>query len=306
MSEVAIPPALVRNVVDNWHADGERWLANLPTVLAGILRDWELRVHDPYPLSFHWVAPVTRADGSAAVLKLGVPESGHLAVEAAALEFYGGHGAVRLLDHDAGRGALLLERADPGTQARDLVPERDEEATAAIIEVANRLRRPAPADCAMPDLATEVESFAAHLRRCPGDDPLPRHLVERAGRLFAELCASAPERVVLHGDLHHDNVLRADREPWLAIDPHGYVGDPGYEIGAMLYNPDPALRDADLLALVPARVEQLADGLRMPLDRVVAWGFAVAILSEVWDAESGGGTRGRALDVALTLLPHLS
>jgi streptomycin 6-kinase len=89
-------------------------------------------------------------------------------------------------------------------------------------------------------------------------------LVNRAAGLLVELSESATDQVVLHGDLHHDNVLRAEREPWLAIDPHGVVGDPGFEVGAMLYNPDPARRDRELLALVPARIEQLADGLGCP------------------------------------------
>jgi len=82
-----------------------------------------------------------------------------------------------------------------------------------------------------------------------------------------ELCASATDRVVLHGDLHHDNILLATREAWLAIDPHGIVGDPGYEVGAPLFNPDPDNRDETLTALVPSRIEQLADELAMPVDR---------------------------------------
>lgn len=134
---------------------------------------------------------------------------------------------------------------------------------------------------------------------------MPRHLVERAARLFDELCADPSGTVVLHGDLHHDNILRATREPWLAIDPHGYVGDPGYEAGALLYNPDPEDRDDALLSLVPARVEQLADGLGLPPERVVAWGFVKAVLAEVWTAEDGGTPGDRPLDVALQLLARL-
>jgi streptomycin 6-kinase len=141
--------------------------------------------------------------------------------------------------------------------------------------------------------------------------PLPLDLVTRAGGLMRELCASATVRVVLHGDLHHDNILRATREPWLAIDPHGIVGDPGYDLGALLYNPEPDDRDEALTALVPARVEQLADGLAMPLDRVVAWGFVKALLADVWSTEvwspgADWSPVNRAFDVARLLLPRLS
>jgi streptomycin 6-kinase len=241
------------------------------------------------------------------VLKLGVP-AGHLAAEAEALRVFDGDGAVRLLAEDAERGALLLERAAPGTMAAALVPGADADATAALVAVGRRLHRPAPPGCRLPDLRAQGAAFEAHLRRFPGDEPLPRRLVERAAALFEELCASAPERVVLHGDLHHHNVLRAGREPWLAIDPHGYLGDRGYDASTMLYNPYPRRRRDDLLALVPARVARLADGFGLPEDRVVAWGFAQAVLSEVWDAGSWTGADrvgGRALDVALALLPRL-
>jgi streptomycin 6-kinase len=301
---IAIPPALARNVVETWAGDGVRWLARLPELIDEVARDWELTVGAPYPLSFHWVTPVIRADGSPAVLKLGVPGE-HLSAQAEALQLYGGRGAVRLLGHDPERGALLLEHADPGSPAAALVPGADAEATAALVGVGRRLHRVPPAGCTLPELSGEAESFSAHLRRFPGDDPVPRRLVERAGALFGELCASAPDHLLLHGDLHHDNVLRAQREPWLAIDPHGVVGDPGYDCGAMLYNPEPWRREDDLLGLVPARIEQLADGFGIPVERVTAWGFVMGVLSEVWTAQGDGVPGSRALDVATMLYPRL-
>jgi streptomycin 6-kinase len=303
---LAIPPVLARNVVLAWGADGQRWLDNLPTLIADLARDWDLELGQPYDLSFNWVVPARCSDGAEAVLKLGPPEPGHLAAEATALARYGGHGAVRLLAHDHERGALLLERAVPGTMARATVPERDLVATAAIITVMRRLHSALPPAAGLPDLVErDRPSFADHLRRYPGDTPFPRRLVVRATGLLEELSASATDRVLLHGDLHHDNVLRAHREPWLVIDPHGVVGDPGAEVGAMLYNPDPERRDPALTALVPARVEQLADGLGMSEDRVVAWGFVQAVLSEVWTAEEEGAPVTRALDVALALESRL-
>src|SRR5258705_13168980 len=78
---ITIPPTLARNVVETWADDGERWLAELPVLVDEVAHDWDLTLGAPYLLSFHWVTSVTRADGSAAVLKLGVP-AGHLSVEA--------------------------------------------------------------------------------------------------------------------------------------------------------------------------------------------------------------------------------
>jgi streptomycin 6-kinase len=296
---------LERKVVGVWGAEGAAWLAGLPVLREEVARAWELRLGEPFPLSYHWVAPATRADGTRAVLKLGVPSADHLPVEAATLECWSGAGAVRLLAYEPAWGALLLERADPGTPASALVPGRDREATEAILGVMRRLHAAPVPRKGLPDLESQGEAFRRHLRVFPGDHPLPRAVVGRAGRLFDELCASATERVVLHGDLHHDNVLLAEREPWLAIDPHGVVGDPGYEAGSMVYNPDPARREEELVALAPARVEQLADGMGLPVERVTAWAFVKAVLSDVWSAEDGTSTGSRALDVALRLMPRL-
>jgi streptomycin 6-kinase len=134
---------------------------------------------------------------------------------------------------------------------------------------------------------------------------MPRGLVEHARGVARELLADAPQARLLHGDLHHDNVLRASREPFLAIDPHGVVGDPAYDTGAWLYNPAPDIRDDALVALVPARVEQLADGLALPVDRVLAWGFVQAVLSASWTCDTREAPDDRALDVAALLAPRL-
>jgi streptomycin 6-kinase len=301
---ITIPPDLVRNATMAWGADGERWLAALPRLLDDIARDWQLRLGPPYELSFNWVTSAWTADGTPVVLKLGPPEPGHLAVEASALAAYGGRGAVRLLARDDERGALLLERAEPGTMARIRVPERDLIATAALITVMRRLHEAPVPDGGVPDLESDRRlDFEAYLRTFPGDGPLPRPMVSRALGLLTELSRSAPRHVLLHGDLHHDNVLRSSREPWLAIDPHGVIGDPGAEVWPMLSNPDPFNRDAALLRLVPSRVEQLADGLGIAQERVVAWGFVGNVLSEVWNVEGTGVACTRALDVALLLEP---
>src|SRR6185437_13678696 len=185
------------------------------------------------------------------------------------------------------------DRALPGTRARG-----DDEAVA---DVMCRLHRDPPPGCPLPALATLRTAFVAHLDRFPGDGPLPRRWVDRANQMFLDLDSSAERTVVLHGDLHHDNVLAATREPWLAIDPAGLIGDPGFDAGAMLYNPEPAVHNKALLQLVPARVELIADRLGLPIERVRAWGFVMAVLSEVWTADGGEDVGGRPMDVAQLL-----
>lgn len=301
--------ALRRNVLGAWGDAGARWLADLPRVLDDILRDWDLTLGTPFDLSYHYVVAVTCADGTPAVLKLGVPSGDSLRGEVPALRGFAGRGAVRLLRVDLDRGAVLLERIEPGWRLRRLVPARDAEATSATVEVIRELATARP-DPDLPELTEQAAAFDAYLARHGHHGPLPGDLVAFAGGLMRELCASAPARVALHGDLHHDNILRATRAPWLAIDPHGLVGDPGYETSSLLFNPNPADRHPALTALVPSRVEQLADELAMPEERVAAWGFVKAVLSDVWTAEDwtpgAPSPESRALDVARLLLPRLS
>lgn len=324
---VRVPDEVAATASEVWGDAGRRWVQSLPDLVAALGTDWGLSVGEPFPgLSVHWVAPARCADGTDAVLKLGPPGPGHLAVEAEVLGRYDGHGAARLLRYDADRGALLLERAVPGTRASALVPHDDEAATAAVITVARQLHAaPLPSPHAgVPDLLSQCDDLDAYLRAHGVSGPLPRRLVEQARSLFRDLAASADAPVLLHGDLHHDNVLRADGSngsdgpdrharaggkaaadrTWLAIDPHGVVGDRAYEAGAMLYNPEIARREPALAALVPARVEQLADGLQLPVERVRAWGFVKAVVSEVWSCEDGVPRHTRALDVAFALQGH--
>ena len=293
------PPLLIANVTGNWGDEGRAWLDELPALIERTTEQWRLTVEQLYPMTFHWVARVRTAGGGPAVLKLGVPD-GHLDDEAETLRIFDGDGSVRLLAQDHAAAALLIESAAPGTPVASLVPHDDAAATAVLIGIRRRLHRVPPEKCTLPDLRGHGEAFRGYLRR---PTTIPRSIVERAAELFEDLCASAPREAVLHGDLHHGNVLRAGADRWLAIDPHGVVGDPGYDGGALLYNPDPASRDAELLRLVPARIEQLADGADP--DRVIAWGFVMGVLSEIWSVGADPAARTRALDVATLLLPRL-
>ena len=122
-----------------------------------------------------------------------------------------------------------------------------------------------------------------------GTGPLPEALVDRAERLFAELLASMSGLVVLHGDLHHFNILAAERQPWLAIDPKGVVGEPEYEVGAFLRNPTP-----DLLSnphagwILSRRLDQFSEELSFDRERLRNWGMAQAVLSAWWSIEDHG------------------
>ena len=127
-------------------------------------------------------------------------------------------------------------------------------------------------------------------------------LVEQAERLFVELLASQDSPVLLHGDLHHWNIAQAEREPWLALDPKGLVGEPAYEVGAWLRNPMPEVNTwPDLRRMLLRRVDQFHDRLGLDRERMRGWGMAQAVLSAWWFYEDEGEYDPSVLAIAEAL-----
>jgi streptomycin 6-kinase len=298
---IELPELFVRNVRGSGGPAGARWLAELPAVLARYARRWELTLGEPFPLTYHYVVAATRADGTPAVLKLGVPGNPEFGWQAEALRLVDGDGMCRLLAADVAGGAILLERVAPGRRAMPEGAGADEAATGVLLDVMRRLHRPVPPGCTLPTVADRGQAFAALRERHGGTSgPLPAAVVDRAERSYAELAATpAGPPVLLHGDLHHENVLSSDRAGWLAIDPHGLLGEPAVEVGPLLLNPwADVLRWPDPGRVLDRRVDQLAEGLAVGADRVRQWGFAFAVLSAVWLDEDGREPEAHSLAVA--------
>src|SRR5262249_56979564 len=170
------------------------------------------------------------SDGAPCVLKVSadVPD---MRTEIAALEAWAGRAAAQVLESDPLCGALLLEHVEPGTMLAELAACDDDAATRTAAGVLRELWLPAAAAADLRSLESWCAAFdrnrSALLR---GVDGFPRLLFERADALRVELLESTTEPVVLHGDLHHYNVLRSRRGGWLAIDPKGLVGDRCFDV----------------------------------------------------------------------------
>lgn len=284
-----LPAAFVRAIRTFYSpAVAEDWLAGLPALLAEVAADWELSLGAPYELTMNYVTRATRADGTPAVLKLCPPGYEGMRTEPTVLRLAAGDGMVRLLAEDPGRGAFLLERAEPGEPLEVLHRTDDDAATRIGAEVGLRLHRPVPAaDRAVFRTVGEwaADAFAdLRARHGGGTGALPADVVERGEREHAELVASSAPPVVLHGDLHHGNILRSDRG-WLAIDPHGVLGEPAYEVGALLRNPIGLGLRPDVRAVLDRRVPILAEAYGIDRERVRAWGRAHNVVSLIWDNE---------------------
>jgi streptomycin 6-kinase len=251
-------------------AGAQTWLAGLPSLIAGLERDWTMTVGRAYEDATEaYVAEAILGDGTPAVLKLLVPRAGgHAANEITVLRMAGGEGCVRLLRDDEDRSALLLERLGPSMSDLDLPIGRRHEI---LCDVAQRLWRPA-AGCGLPTgadkgrwLADEIVAAWERLGR-----PCAARTVDHALACAARrVAAHDDERAVLvHGDVHQWNTLRAG-DGFRLVDPDGLLADAEYDLGIIMRE-DPQ----DLMAGDPYdRARWLA--ARTGKDAVAIWEWGV-------------------------------
>jgi streptomycin 6-kinase len=254
--------------------DGASWLKSLPRLAEECAERWSLRLGEPFlEGNISLALPVTCSDGEPAVLKLNFPEE-ESAREADALEHWRGEGAVRLLEFDRDRNALLLERADPGTPLWDVAD--DEDATLIAASVLRRLwRHPPPDGHPFRLLAAEAGEWTAQIRSDweTLGRPFEESIVDSAAESARELAGSQAEVVVCHQDLQGSNVLRAQREPWLAIDPKPIVGEPAFDVASLIRDRRWAISGT----VIRKRLDLLAVDLDLDRERMRGWGLVHAL-----------------------------
>ena len=262
------------------------------------LSRWHLAL-DGVPFETHssWIAFVTRGH-ERAVLKVFKPESDE-AAGARYLAAHHGHGTIKVLDGD--KGAVLLERIVPGTQLTTLpLAGRDDEATHIVCDVIARLQSAKADPAGWPGHALQYRVFS-YARAVA---PLTDTIAQRAAATFRELEASTPSRVLLHGDLHHENILFDDTRGWLAIDPKGEVGEIAYELAAPLRNPLERLVEFVTPARMGRRVDIYCERLGLDRQRVLGWCFARNCSAALWHANRADDSE-RAKDWAAATLTAL-
>jgi streptomycin 6-kinase len=209
------------------------------------------------------VAPAITRDGEEVVLKVQDPhrESEH---EAAALERWGGGGAIRLLDHERDECALLLERCVPGTP---LSAAGAEAALDVFVELLPRLWKPAGSPFG--SLAAEAAWWASALEETweRFGRPFERRLLDAALEALTELPRTQGDQVLLHQDLHGDNVLAAQREPWLVIDPKPLAGEREFALAPIVRSFELGHSKRDVLH----RLDRLSSELEVDRERARGW-----------------------------------
>ncbi len=274
---IVIPEAVARHAVEVLGERGRLWLHEVPVLVAACERRWDVTFIEGFDnLSYNFVGLAHRSDGTEVVLKVNLPTSESL-TEVEALRLFEGHGAVRLLESDRDLRAYLMEYARPGAAVSSLQDDTAE--TSAAAGVMRKLWRPVPAEHTFP-LAVEWVADARGrdvLLQTKEARPWIRDVLSAAN----ELASEPREHFLLHGDLHHDNILSSEREGWLAIDPQGVIGEPAWEIAPFPVNnlPDDASAWPDLMR---RRADQLSDELGLDRQRVYIWSAARALQGAFW------------------------
>jgi len=211
-----------------------------------IAEEWDLTLGEPYApgAASEDVVRVELADGTPAVLKIGIPHR-ESEQEADALERWDGDGAVRLLRRDDARNALLLERCEPGT----FLSEGSDDPLGVLIELLPRLWKDATG---FHTLVDEVEWW---------------NLDGEVGELARELAATQGELVLVHQDLHGENVLAAEREPWLVIDPKPLAAEREFAVAPIVRSSELGHSRREALY----RLDRLCGDLDLDRERARLW-----------------------------------
>ncbi|GAA4549212.1 aminoglycoside phosphotransferase family protein [Amycolatopsis samaneae] len=270
-----IPPKFAARAPSVLGPEGVAWLATLPGLAERYARKWELTFEGTVMHGYAGVVqPARLPDGTPVVLKLSWrhPESED---EPLALSTWAGRGAVLLLDNASEDGVLLLERLDA---TRSLDGEPLPEAIGIAGGLARRLAVPAPPELAR-SLAHEAARLVEDLPR-EWDElgrPFPREFVDAAVDVCRAL-GPVSAKLLVNEDLHYENVLAGEREPWLVIDPKPLAGDLEYGVIPLLWNRfEESTLDSRLAAIVAA-----AD---LDTERALAWTLVRGVQNWLWLVE---------------------
>lgn len=269
------------NIIGILGAKGQQWLDSLPNLITYCEEKYQLKLCPPMPnLSFNYVAKATKLDGHEVIVKICIPGN-EFHCEMAALKWMQGDGIIQLIAADMQNNILILEACQPGKILASL--NDDNQAVTIAAGLMQHIDKPIDEPSSFPttkDWFTKLDQLST----LPSQ--FPKIYVDQARQVAAELHQDATQQVLLHGDLHHFNILQAQRQPWLVIDPKGVIGEPAYEIGAFLRNPIPNIATTmDTTTVMANRVDQFTDILGYDRHKIIAWGFAQAVLAAVWSVD---------------------
>ncbi len=265
-----------KNIVNVYGDRASIWLAELPQTIGKIAKKYDLSDLIMVPnLSFNYVGRGYQ-NSKPIILKVGLDHKA-LKKEAHCLSIFAKHRGVKVLVIDD--GVLIIERAIPGLSLKDYFPKRDHEAVNILSSVIKELHS---AQGYEDHDFYRIEDLVKTLDK---EIPIPKKFLSKARFLRDKLLGSVRDSVLLHGDLHHDNILKSG-DDWVIIDPKGFIGDPVFEICAFLSNPIPELLDSKKPnEIINQRILLCAESLGFSEQRIRDWHYVHSVLCWAWQLE---------------------
>ncbi len=271
-----------KNITNLYGSQGAGWIANLPQLITTLTNHWDLsEVIAVSNMTFNYVAKAKLRTNVPVVLKISYDKQSILMEQQALASL--GLGSIQLIEYSSKYNALLLQQAVPGITLKSLYKEDPDYVMDCYIKTMQKLHHhQQPVHSNFPYVAHWLNAF---------DNPslqIPPVLLNKAITLRNRLLASPKQLILLHGDLHHDNILKHGNE-WLAIDPKGVVGEAEFELAAFdfLYINE-LVTAPDVKKLFEKRVELLALKSGLEAQRIKDWVFVRLILMAVWFMEDNG------------------
>ena len=276
-----IPDSFIATMRNVHGQRGVGWCAQLPAPLRKLAHQWDLVLGPHFPLSYNYVCSATiRASDTPVVLKT-APHNPEFVTEVALLEQYSGRGALDLHAVDHTNAAFLMTAADPGTRLADgkITDDAQTHAAALLMQSSWAAYR---GDVPLPTIRGQVTVLNTLAQTHPAAvECIGRGHIDTAITL-SQLLHRPADDVALHGDLHHENILRHGAG-WVIIDPKGVIGNPAAECAAFLRNPAHLLDSGiDIVALTKRRIEVLSSVLAIPAPTIAGWNYAIMVLSAWW------------------------
>lgn len=264
------------NIIDIYGKEGKEWLNSLPQLLESYTSKYQLSKLEPVSnMSFNYVAAGYQNDKSI-ILKLGI-NSKAIAKEARCLALYSDHGSVSLIAADD--GAILMQRAVPGVTLKGHFPKNDNKAVHILCSKMKQLHSVT--------IPKQYNFYTLNelLNTLDNAVDIPSNILKKARHLRDQLLSTTSKIALLHGDLHHENILR-NHDDWLSIDPKGFIGDPIFDACAFISNPIPELlEEQDPLQIINSRIDLCADLLNVSRQRVFDWHYVKSVLCWAWALE---------------------
>jgi len=233
-------------------------------------------------MTYHFVAKAETESHQKVVLKIGFDKN-LIESEKKSLMFFNGEGAVGLIDFNDEYNAILIEQAIPGYALKSIYPDQFEVAICAYSETIHKLHnKKLPVLHSFPYISDWLKAIDE-----ANKDKLPRNLMEKAIKLKNKLLNTISNEKLLHGDLHHDNILQQGNE-WVVIDPKGVVGDIEFEAAAFDFITISELANQDAKEIMYSRIEQVARKSNLKYQRLIDWTYVRLILMSVWMIEDNG------------------